>query len=170
MGKLSGPKKKGTGPVTRSTLRAVPATGPLKPCPRYAFTFTEIVVTLAVIGVLGVVIMQCLVTSMRERDRLTARQTAVELAANVLEAARAQPWEKLDKNWAAAQSIPAETEGLLPDGKILVTVDAPVGSPWWTRRVTVDVRWQSDPPGMQQSVQLAGFFSARAAKKQGEQP
>ncbi len=125
---------------------------------------------LAVIGVLSVVIMQCLVMSMRERARMAARQAAVELAANVLEAARAQPWDKLDKNWAVGQTIPAETEGLLPEGKMLVTVDAPAGSPWWTRRVTVEIRWRSDLQGTQQSVQLASFFSAREAKSRGGQP
>ena len=50
--------------------------------------------------------------------RFTAQDTkAIELAANVLEAARAEPVDKLDKAWADAQQVPSDMEIVLPDAK-----------------------------------------------------
>src|SRR5207302_445274 len=112
---------------------------------------------------------QCIVWSVRERARLAAHQAALELCANVLEAARAQPWDRLDQAWADAQNIPAETADLLPAGKISVTLEAGQPLPH-ARRVTVEVHWQTvaDLPPL--SVRLTSILSAREAKKTGGTP
>src|SRR6266545_7052074 len=91
---------------------------------RAAFTVAECVIALAVIGVVAVVVGQCFVWSVGERARLRARQAALELAANVLEAGRAASWDKLDRQWAEEQTIPAEMATLLPAGKLVVTLEA----------------------------------------------
>ena len=136
---------------------------------RPAFTVAEATVALAVFALLALIVAQAMFWSLRERARLTAHQAALELAANVLEAARAQPVEKLDQAWADAHTIPSDTADLLPAGKLLVTL-APLPSLPQAKRVTVEVRWQSVAEVPQQSVQLTSVLTARAAKKTGGEP
>jgi prepilin-type N-terminal cleavage/methylation domain-containing protein len=136
---------------------------------RSGFTFLEIVVALAVIGVLLVVVFQSVIWSMRARQRLAAQQAAVELAANVLESARAQPWDKLDKSWADAQAIPTDMEALLPDGEIAIRIEQSRLSPD-SRQVTVEVRWRFEANVPHQEVQLTTLLGPRQAKLPGGQP
>jgi hypothetical protein len=136
---------------------------------RAAFLLVEAAITIAVIAVLAVVVGQCTVLSLRERGRQAAHQAALELAANVLEAGQATPWDKLDQDWASAQTIPAAMAALLPEGKLLVTLEQEKSLPH-TRRLTVEVRWESDPQVPPRSVQLIGFLSTRAANKPGGKP
>src|SRR5262249_10918967 len=89
---------------------------------RCGFTIIEVTITMAVTAVLGVIVAQLAVSAMRERAQLTARQAALELAANVLETARARPWQQLDAEWASAQKVSDDTAELLPEGKLVVTV------------------------------------------------
>jgi prepilin-type N-terminal cleavage/methylation domain-containing protein len=135
--------------------------------PRAALTLVEVTVTLAIIGVLVMIVTQCMVMSLRERGRIASQQAAQELAANTLEAARAQPWEELDKAWADAQTLPAEMADLLSEGKIVVTVE-PRQPESQTRRVTVEVRWQVEPGQEPRSVRLTTVLSPRTAKKAGD--
>jgi type II secretory pathway pseudopilin PulG len=136
------------------------------PAKRGATTLLETTVALAVIAVLAVVVAQCLILGMRERARSATYQAALELAANVLETARAQPWDQLDRVLAKAQTIPAEMADLLPEGKILITLELGPPEPR-TLRVTVEVRWQLDPGLPPQSVSLTTLLSGRMAKKAG---
>jgi prepilin-type N-terminal cleavage/methylation domain-containing protein len=135
---------------------------------RAAFTILEITVTLAIIAILSVVVAQCVTWSLRERARLASQQAALELAANVLEASRAQPWAQLDPAWAEAQTVPTEMAALLPQGKVQVTLEP--GLPPSTRRVTVEVRWQEGPDAPPQRVELTTVLSRRDQPKTGGQP
>ena len=136
------------------------------PCPRRGFTIIEATIALAVAAVVGVIVAQALVWSMRERARLVTKQAALELAANILEAARAEPFDKLDKTWGDAQTIPSDMADLLIGGKVVVTVvPAPLAKE--AVRVTVEVHWQFAPDLPGQSVQLTSVFGARSAKKGG---
>ena len=67
---------------------------------RRGFTITEITVALGVLGAVLLLLAQLGVTALRQRQRNTARQEALEAAANVLEAARATAWEDLTPAWA----------------------------------------------------------------------
>jgi type II secretory pathway pseudopilin PulG len=128
----------------------------------------EVTVALALLMILGVIIAQAIVWSLEERARAAAHHAAVKLAANVLEAARAEPWEKLDKSWADAQQVPSDMDAVLPDAKLAVTV-APEPKMPDIRRVTVEVHWQFAPqPG--KSVQITTLLSRREAKKAGGTP
>jgi type II secretory pathway pseudopilin PulG len=136
---------------------------------RPAFTIAEIMVAMAVIVVLVVVVGQCMALSLRERAQIAAHQAAVELAANILEAARAQPWEQLDQQWAASQAVPPEMANLLPEGKVIVTVE--IGQPHpLTRRITVEVRWQIDANFPPEIVQLTTVISGRSTKSKEVEP
>lgn len=132
---------------------------------RPGMTLVEVTVALAIVAVLGVIIVQCLVWSLQERVRLRAHQAALELAANVLEAARALPWEQLEQPWADAQTIPAASVDLLPEGKMVVTIEPVAGLPR-TRRITVALSWQF-AAYLPRSVQLTTLLSARSAKQTG---
>ena len=66
---------------------------------------------------------QTIVWSVQERARMASHQAALELAANVLEAARAQPFDKLDQAWADAQTVPSDMADLVQEGKILVKLE-----------------------------------------------
>jgi type II secretory pathway pseudopilin PulG len=136
---------------------------------RAAFTLTELIGAVAIIAVLVVIVAQCMTLSIQERARMAAQQAALELAANVLENARAQPFEKLDKTWAEAHAIPSEVAALLPDGKIIVTVEPEKTAPA-TRRVTVEVQWQFEAHLANRSVQLTTIIAGRDAKKTGGKP
>ena len=92
----------------------------------------------------------------------------MEVAANVLEAARAEPWEKLDKTWADAQQVPSDMEAVLPDAKLAVSV-APEPKQTECRRVTVEVSWQFAPQPAKR-VQLTTLLSRREHKKPGGTP
>jgi type II secretory pathway pseudopilin PulG len=139
---------------------------------RAGFTLAETAIALAAVAVLGVVVAQCLVWSQRERQRSAAERAAVELAANILEAARARPFEQLDRDWATGQTVPAAMHDLLPAGKVVVTLEPlePKQPLAQTRRVTVEVRWQFDPQMPAQSVSLTTVLSGRTAKKTGGEP
>ncbi len=136
---------------------------------RGAFTLAELTVSVLIIAIMVVIVAQCLALSLQERARIAAHQAALELAANVLEDARAQPFEKLDKTWADAQAIPSETAALLPDGKIVVTVEPEKGVPK-ARRVTVEVHWHFEAHLTNTNVRLTTVLSGRTAKKTGGEP
>jgi type II secretory pathway pseudopilin PulG len=128
----------------------------------------EVTVALALLMILGVLIAQAIVWGLQERARAAAHQAALELAANVLEAARAEPWEKLDKGWADAQQAPSDMGAVLPDARLAVTVTPEPKLPE-CRRVTVEVRWQFAPQPVK-SVELTTLLSRRETKKAGGTP
>jgi prepilin-type N-terminal cleavage/methylation domain-containing protein len=137
--------------------------------PRVGMTLVEVTVTLAILAVLVVIVAQCIAWSLRERGRAATHQAALELATNMLEAARAQPWEQLDQTWADGQTIPSEMKLLLPEGKAHITVEPGQPEPG-TRRVTAEVTWQFEAHLPPRSVQLTTILSGRVGKKTGGQP
>ncbi len=137
---------------------------------RAGFTLVECAATLAVIAAAGIIVAQLIAWSFRHRTQLATRQAAIELTANVLETARTQPFDKLDKKWADAQAISSDMTDLLPGGKVVVHVLPVSGaekSSAKVTRVTVEVHWQFAPEAPGQSVQLTSVFSDRSAKKGG---
>jgi prepilin-type N-terminal cleavage/methylation domain-containing protein len=135
---------------------------------RRGFTLAELTVALGVLGVVLLLVTQVAYLVLRERQRTGAREEALEAAANVLEAARACPWEELTPAWAARQRLADVSAGQLPDGRLDVRVE-PEPAHRLTRRVTVEVRW-SDGDGPERSVRLVGLRSARSAAAGGGQP
>lgn len=136
---------------------------------RWAFTLIELTIAVAIVALLGVMVAQLLSFSLLERARAGARQTATELAVNVLEEARAQPFQNLDKAWADARTIPSESVDLLPQGKLSATVESDQATPG-LKRVTVEVRWQFEAHLPVQNVRLTTLLSARESRKKGGTP
>lgn len=135
---------------------------------RSGFTLMEATTALAIVAILAVIVVQCVVWSMRERARFAARHAALEVAANVLEAARAEPFERLDKDWAESHVVSPEMDALLPKGAISVTVEPEKSVPG-TKRVTVEVQWHFDTD-QPQKVMLSALLAPREARSKGGVP
>jgi hypothetical protein len=131
---------------------------------RAGFTVAEVTAALALLFVGLVVVAQVGVWVLAERGDTDAREAAQELAANVLESARAKPWEALTPAWAAAQRLPEPYQE--KQWRLTVHVETEPSRPL-SKRVTVEV----DPIGMSgrspHSVQLVGYFAARSAPAPG---
>ena len=68
----------------------------ISPRIRSGFTALEAVIALGMLATAIVFVSQLVTFGIAERKRNLAQQQAVETAANILEAARACPWDKLD--------------------------------------------------------------------------
>jgi prepilin-type N-terminal cleavage/methylation domain-containing protein len=136
---------------------------------RRGFTLVELLVALAVLGVVLLLVAQLGYLVLRERQRSGARQQAQEAAANVLEAARACPWDDLTPAWAARQRLPESAARLLPDGRLEVRVEPEPSRPH-TRRITAEVRWSLDDDRPARPVRLVALRSARSAPSPGGKP
>ena len=131
------------------------------------FTLIEVGVALAVLAVCMILVMQIGYLSLRERARRNVEQAALECAANVLEAARAEPWESLTPEWAAAREIPAAMREQLSDATLTVSVEPEKSQPL-TKRVTVEIRVQQSEAVEVEAARLVALFSARTATKGGQ--
>jgi prepilin-type N-terminal cleavage/methylation domain-containing protein len=132
------------------------------------FTIMELIAALAILAIVMVIVAQIGYFSMTERLRSSTRQVALEQASNILESARATPWDKLTAEWAAARKLPEEKGFFLPDGRLSVRVE-PEKSPANAKRVTVLVEWQVQE-GIPQQVRLVGLVSDRAMAVTGGKP
>lgn len=130
---------------------------------RAGFTLVELTVSAAIVAILVVIVAQCMALSLRERARTASRLAATELAANILEEARAQPFANLDQTWAEGRKIPSEMAALLPEGKIDVAIEK-VTDIANLRRVSVEVRWRFEEHLPMQSVRLTTLLAVRESK------
>jgi hypothetical protein len=134
-----------------------------------AFTLLEATVALGILATALVLVAQIGLWSLRERARSAVRLEALEWAANVLESARACPWEELTSAWGAAQHLPEPLAKRLDDAKVSVRVEPEVSQPL-VKRVTVQVHAPSEQRLEEPLVQLVGFFSARSTTIAGGKP
>lgn len=136
------------------------------PVLRPAFTMMELAVCLAVLSVVIVLMAQLAAWNARERAQLAARQAAVEAAHNVLEAARIEPWDDLNDDWAEKQKLSLEESPLPTDARMSVRVEP---EPKFDRlkRVTVRIRWNFGSKFHRHEVELSGLFGRRLAAKEG---
>jgi hypothetical protein len=124
-------------------------------------------------GVLAVALLLVAQTgyfALNERLCNSTRHEALEAAANVLEQARALPWEELTPAWAGRQKLPESLANRLRDGKLDVRVEPEASQPK-IRRVTVEIRWTPEGDKPARTVRLVALRSARtAATAAGESP
>jgi len=137
--------------------------------PRRGFTITEIMVALGVLGAVMLVLAQLACTVLVERRRNALRQEVLEAAANVLEAARACPWEDLSPAWADRQTLPKPLAKRMPEGRLQVRVGPEASRPH-TKRITVEIHWLLEDRNPARPVQLVGLRSARFATITGGKP
>lgn len=132
---------------------------------RRGFTIMELSVALALLAVVMIIVAQLSYWSISNRLETAARHLALEHANNILEAARATPFEKLDNQWAADLGLPPDSQGYLPDGTLEVTVVPEPAVPG-LKRVTVAISWDRRSGLPQDVVKLVALFAAtKEAKK-----
>jgi prepilin-type N-terminal cleavage/methylation domain-containing protein len=134
---------------------------------RQGFTILETMLALGILATAMVLAAQVGYWSMADRLRGEARQEALELAANILESARAVRPEDLTAEWAAAQQLPASSVLRPRQGKLTVRVESEETRPL-VKRVTVLVEWQQDDGSPVRPVKLVGLFAARSAPAEGK--
>jgi hypothetical protein len=126
-------------------------------------------IAVAILGVVLLLVAQLGCEFLKERQRSTARQEALEAAANVLEAARACPWDELTSAWADQQRLPESLSDRLRQGRLDVRVEPEASHPH-TKRVLVEVHWSLEDNKPARPVQLVGLRSARSAPATGDKP
>jgi type II secretory pathway pseudopilin PulG len=136
---------------------------------RQAFTVMEVMVALGLLSVAMVLLSQIAVGELVERKRQQSRQLVLEAAANVLESARASPFESITPQWAVAQRLPEPLAARLLDAKLNVTV-APYSTQPKLKRVAVEITWRHEGNTPARPVLLTGFFSARTASQAETKP
>lgn len=137
---------------------------PNRHTPRPGFTIIEIMAALAVLSVVLLLVAQMSWWSVQQRLESVAKKLALEHANNILEAARALPYEKLDDQWAAELGLPADVKPLLPDALLGIKVETEPALAM-VKRVTVEISWsrQADLPA--NVVKLVALFGERVEKK-----
>ncbi len=136
---------------------------------RRGFTIVEITVALGILSVGILLVAQMALWSLHERRRQALREEALEAAANVLEAARAGPWEQLTPEWAAAQRLPASLTAELREAKLNVRVEPEESLPA-ARRVSVEITWRHEDGTAARPVSLVGLFGTRTAPQPEDKP
>jgi hypothetical protein len=134
---------------------------------RTGFTVLETSVAIGLLALGMAATAQLGIWVLAERGRNRDQQAALELAANVLEAALASRWEALTPAWAAGQHLP----GLLEERGWRITVRvAEERRAQRLKRITVQVHMPARAGGMPQPVELVGLFAPRAEPVPGEKP
>jgi hypothetical protein len=134
---------------------------------RPGFTVFETMAALGVLSMALVLIVQLGSWSRLQRAETAARHEAVEAAANVLERARAQPWESLTSQWAAAQKLSDDFGHRSLGASLDVQVSTYASQ---LKRVTVTIRFTDVNGSARRPVQLVGWFAARSGSATGAKP
>jgi prepilin-type N-terminal cleavage/methylation domain-containing protein len=133
----------------------------------FGFTLVEMAAALAILGTVLLLVAQLGAWSLRERLHTASRQAALELTANLMESARAQPWKDLSADWAKSQQLPDDLKSLLPNGRLVVAVQVEKDQPT-IKRVTVEVHWRWDEGVPDHVERLVGLVGQRAATITGD--
>lgn len=127
---------------------------------RHGVMLIDAVVALGMLGVAAVLVGQLAVVTLREQRRGLARLDAIEQAANVLEAIRAEPFEQLDEDLARRLSSESELAHRADGGRVQVSIES-TNDALATLRISVSVQWEDYIGNNLQSVTLTTLRSAR---------
>ncbi len=130
------------------------------PTRRPGFTMAECVIALAVLTSVAVVVVELSTRMLADRSRLEARYEAEQVEINVLELARATPWEELAPAWAGERKLPAHVIERWPSTKLTVRVEPEPNRPR-LKRVTVEVHWDGDKQTTWPPTTMTALFAAR---------
>jgi hypothetical protein len=130
---------------------------------RPAFTILEIGLAMAMLMVGATIVGQVMVWSMAERLRLETRLQAMEWAADVLESARATPWDKLSPEWGDQQKLPETLSDRMRSPSVKVQVVAEEKRPH-LKRITVQLQWKLPDGTSEAPISLSGFIAERRSE------
>jgi prepilin-type N-terminal cleavage/methylation domain-containing protein len=128
--------------------------------PRHGFTLTECAIALAVLATCAVIVAKLATETLADRSRLEARFEAEQIAANVLEQARAVPWDGLTPTWASERQLPPEVLQRWPNTRLVVRVESEPNRAR-VKRIVVEVRWEGEKFTKWPAVGLTALFAAR---------
>jgi type II secretory pathway pseudopilin PulG len=131
---------------------------------RLGYTLVEMLAASALVIVVMSFIASLAAWHFRDRAQHQARQIALETANNVLEEARASPWEALTSEWAASKQL--SDNPWLPEGQLDVAVTDEQGEKG-LKRVTAKVSWIAAASRPRLDIELVGFFADRPGAKGG---
>ena len=129
---------------------------------RTGFTIAEALMAMAVLTGALLLVGELAVQSLRESARGAAHQEAIELAGNILELARATPFDALTPEWAAARQMPQSSAEHFVEGRMSVKVEAEPGQPR-LKRVTVEVGWLQPEGQRSKQVRLVTLIRSRTS-------
>lgn len=133
---------------------------------RTGFTVLETLTALGFLVMGMVVVAQVGIWSLHDRTRGITEQETLEAAANVLESARATPFDALDAKWAEAQRLPEGVARRLPGARLAVKVE-PDPSHKLLKRVTVEILPDKKDRSPGRPIKLVGVFGPRSAQVKG---
>lgn len=134
---------------------------------RAGFTIFETTVAAALLLMAIVLLAQIGVRSVTANAESRSRQVAQELAANILESARATDWPELSPKWAAAQHLPEFYEDR--EWRLTVKVERVAGQPH-LKQVRAEVQPRSVSGAAGSPAILVGWFASRLADPKGGRP
>ena len=127
---------------------------------RPGFTLTECMIALAVLAACSVMVGELAIWMLAQRTRIEARSEAEQLLANVLEQARALPWDELTPAWAADRKLPQGVLERWPTTKLVVRIEAEPNHPRM-KRVTVEVQLEHAKAVKAAPLSMTALFAAR---------
>ncbi len=128
---------------------------------RRGFTILESALALAMLTMASVLVAELTTWALAERARADTRLAAIEWADNVLESARAQPWNDLTPAWAATQKLPEDLAFRMLEPVVTVTVEPEAERPL-LKRVTVTVKWNQAFKAPAPPVVMSSVFAGHA--------
>lgn len=131
---------------------------------RAGFTVIEMSVAFAILATVLVLVAQISYWSLTHRLECIAKHLATEHANNILEAARATPFQDLNDQWGADLGLPKDSRAFLNEGKVGVKVEPEATVPG-VKRVTVEISWTQNSSLPPQVVKLMALFSGDAEVK-----
>lgn len=112
---------------------------------RRGFTLVEMVVTAVLLSAVFIALVPLLGQVNTQRRAAEQRQFALQEAANILERFSAQPWQTVTGESASRVALSDDTQQLLREPQVTVTVNDASGTPSSpaAKRITVEVRWKN---------------------------
>jgi type II secretory pathway pseudopilin PulG len=141
----------------------------IRPAKARGFTLMETVAAMALLSTVVILIAQVGIWSLHERTRNSARHEALEYAANILESARALPFDSLNSEWGARQKLADSLPVSYRQGKLAIDVKPEPGLPN-TKRVTVQIDCVPGGKIPEPPIRLTALISARQVPFKGGKP
>jgi prepilin-type N-terminal cleavage/methylation domain-containing protein len=116
------------------------AHSPAKPS---GFTFAELTVALAILGMVIVVAAQLLAAAAVQRRGVERRSLALLEAANLMERIAAVPFDELDSTRVEQYALSARTQSCLPESQLSIHVQSKEEGEIRFKMVTVEIGWLS---------------------------
>ncbi|MGY8770211.1 MAG: PilW family protein [Pirellulales bacterium] len=125
-------------------------------------TITEVMAAMALMGVMTVVIAQIMTLSNVSKQLIQQRVLAQQELSNLAQQVTMTPYEKLDEQWAAKQTLGEDHPMALQGAQLSIDVQT-IESPKTGKRIELKIQWPQKTRG---SYQLACWKFAPPATEE----